>query len=223
MPLAKAMTKLATSGTAPTAPMSCTACRASNTPLPAMMMTARRKLNSAASTGGRPRPTAGPPPHPPRGKTGEKPAARGGLREPDLQRSAHRQRLGSRSGPAGRPQNQPGDDERDADESQRSKRRFEPLMEQRAEHRTRNRPDNEEDGVAPVGGIAAQRADNHLPQFPSIHDEHGAERGHVKCDRHEHERVVADLHARERAQQREMPRAGDGEKLGQSLHETEHD
>src|ERR1041385_5042068 len=52
MPLAKAMTKLATSGTAPTAPMSCTACRASNTPLPAMMMTARRKLNSAGRSGG---------------------------------------------------------------------------------------------------------------------------------------------------------------------------
>src|SRR6266576_2453818 len=58
IPLANAATKLAARGSAPTEPMSVTACRASKTPLPAMMITARRKLNSAASTGASPRQSA---------------------------------------------------------------------------------------------------------------------------------------------------------------------
>src|SRR5438874_133206 len=51
MPLANATTKLAASGAAPTAARPLTALRASNTPLPAMMITASKKLNSAAASG----------------------------------------------------------------------------------------------------------------------------------------------------------------------------
>src|SRR5216110_339241 len=54
MPLAKAAAKPTPNETAPTAAMSATALRASKAPLPAMIRTARRKLNSAASVGPRP-------------------------------------------------------------------------------------------------------------------------------------------------------------------------
>src|SRR5438876_11304869 len=55
MPLANATTKLAASGAAPTAARPLTAWRASNAPLPAMMIAASKKLNSAAAPGARPR------------------------------------------------------------------------------------------------------------------------------------------------------------------------